>query len=155
NLQDQPSNERRVDLPRYLDLAAGSLLDLLHEPARIVVRELQCGRQLDVQPALLHGHQAVELARDVFDVGDAAFLRRQAEKVPDQLIGAADQGIEQARLRGGIDLGIPQDVPQLRNISHGRGEVAQLSVDLPQPSLLLRSVEKRLRVSAVDRGYLM
>src|SRR5439155_14420416 len=148
------ADELRIDLPRDLDLAAGSLLDLIHEPVRVLVRELQGRRQLDVQPALLGSHQAIELSRDVFDAGNPALLRRQAQEVPNQLVGAAHQSVEKIGLRGGIELGVSQDAPQLRDVSHCRGEVAQLSVDLLQPSLLLCSVEERLRVPAVDGGYL-
>jgi hypothetical protein len=35
----------------------------------------------------------------------------------------------------------------------GRGEVAQLLVDLAEPVALLRRLEQRLRVGAVDDGY--
>src|SRR4051794_19846869 len=73
-LQDDPADQLRVDASRRLDLASGGLLDLLDDRRGLVVRELQRRRQLDRQAPFLLRHQALELARDVLDLADAALL---------------------------------------------------------------------------------
>src|SRR5437870_6159070 len=152
-LQDEAADQIRIDLPGSLDLAAGGLLDLLQDAARFVVGQVVGGGQLDVEPALLGCQQPVEFARDLLDLADAALFRGQAQEVSDELIGFAEQVGDDPSLRLLIELGIAQDRTKLGDVANRGGEVAQLLMDLGKAAVLLRGVEQRARIRAVDGGY--
>jgi hypothetical protein len=72
-----------------------------------------------------------------------------------QPIGVAGQLVDELRLDAALDLWVAKDVPQLRNVVRGRGKVAQLLVDLREPIVLLRRLEERAGIRAVDDAYLV
>src|SRR5207248_4148957 len=95
-----------------IDLPSGRLLDLADDPLRLVVGELERRRQLHVEAPLLARDEAIELAGDLFDLGDPALLRRQPQKVPDELVCAAEQLLEEPRLRARVDLRVAENRSQ-------------------------------------------
>src|SRR2546421_3942007 len=152
-LQDEAADQIGVDLSGGLDLAARGLLDLLEDPARLLVGEVVGGGQLDVEPAFLGCHQPVEFARDLFDLAYPTLLRGEPEEVSDELIGVAEQVADDPGLRLGVELGVAQNASELRYPAHRRDEVAQLLVDHREAAVLLRGFEQRTRIGAVDDGY--
>jgi hypothetical protein len=121
--------------------------------ARLLVRQLDRGRELDLEPALLGRDQAIELGCDLLDLTDAAFLRREPQEVTDELVGVGGQLLQQLGLRARIELRVAQNRPKLGNPADCSREVAEVRVDLLQAPILLGSVEQRLRVRAMDDRY--
>src|SRR5919106_781864 len=78
-LEDDAADQVRIDLPRRFDRAARRLLDLAQDGARLLVRELDRGRQLDVEPALLGRHERVQLLLDLLELAGTAFLDSQQD----------------------------------------------------------------------------
>jgi hypothetical protein len=74
-LQYEAADQIRVDPARGLDRTPRRLFDLLHDLPRVVVRELDRSRQVEVQPTLVDRDETVELARDLLDLADPAALR--------------------------------------------------------------------------------
>src|SRR5205807_7005008 len=129
------------------------LLDLLDDLRGLLVRELVGRSQLDVQTPFLRGDEAFELASDLLDSADASFLRGQAEEVAHELVGVAQQLVEQLRLGPRIDLRVTQDRAQLRYLVDCGREVGELAVHALEAALLLRRLEQRTCVRAVDSAY--
>ena len=152
-MQDEAPDEIRVDFPRRLDLAARGLLDLFEDSGRFVVGQVVRRRQLDVEAPLLGCQQPVERAHDLLDLADPAFFRGQSQEVLDERIGLTEQVGDDSGLRLLVELGIAQDGAKLGHVANGRREVTQLFVDFRQATLLLRGVEQRARIRAVDGGY--
>src|SRR5712691_2656681 len=152
-LQHEPADQARVDSARRLDRATARLLDLLHDFARLLVRQLVRGGELHVQAPLFRGHHSVEFLGDLLDLADAAFLGGQPKEIAEELVGVSEQLLQQLRLRARIELRVAQDGPQLGHVVDGGGEVAELGVNLLQALLLLRGVEQRARIGAMDDGY--
>jgi hypothetical protein len=113
-LEDEAAEQVRVDALRRLDLAAGSFLDLADHVARLLLGELDRGRQLDVEDALGLGDQPVELARDLLDLAGAVLLGKQQEEVANELLVAAQQLLERRRLGAVVDLRVAEEPSQLR-----------------------------------------
>src|SRR5919199_1515806 len=99
DLQDDAADQAGVDAARRLDGPSRGLLDLAHDRGRLLVRQLLRRRQLDLEAALLARHQPLELAPDLLDLPDPPLLRREPEKVPQQLVRVAEQLLEHAGLR--------------------------------------------------------
>src|SRR5436190_3494786 len=152
-LQDETGDQSRVDVARRLDRASGCLLDLFEQVACLFVGQRARRRQLDVQPALLDGHQAVEGARDLLDLTDAAFLRSEAEKVAHELVGTNQQLVEHTDLDSRLELRVAQDRTQLRDVMDRGCKVGELFSDLLQTAALLGRLEECLRIRAVDGSY--
>jgi hypothetical protein len=74
-------------------------LDLFQNRLGVGLRELVRGRQLDVEPAFLYGHQPVELASDVRDLADSALLGHEAQEVAQKRIRLADDLDDDVGLR--------------------------------------------------------
>src|SRR6476469_1864123 len=88
-LQHDAAENRRIHRATRLDGAARGLLDLRDDRLRLVVGQLPRGRQLDGQPALLTGHQPLELGGDLLDLPRPALLGDEAEEVrEDRLVVA-------------------------------------------------------------------
>src|SRR5580765_4555507 len=73
-LEDNASDQVRVDRPGGLHLAAGGLLDAADDPTELGVVQLVSGRQLDVEDPLLLGDEGLELVGDLPDLAGAALL---------------------------------------------------------------------------------
>src|SRR5437588_1345693 len=153
-MQDEAADQSRVDLARRLDLAARCLFDLLQQVARLGIRELTRGRQLDVEAPFLDREEAVELARDLLDLTTAPFLRDETQEIAHELVRAAEQLVEHRHLRARLELRVAQHGAQLGHVADGRGEVGELLADLLQAAVLLRRLEQCERVRSVDGGYL-
>src|SRR4051812_47677830 len=118
DLQDEAADQVGVDRACRLDLAAGRLLDLRDDRLRLGVGELDRGRQVDLDPALLARDHALELGGDLVELGGTALLDEQAEKVADELLGALEDVPESGRPGAGVELRVAEQVPQL---GHGAG----------------------------------
>src|SRR3954471_4685248 len=79
-LEDEASDQRRVDAARRLNLPSCRLLDLPDDLAGLRVCQLARRDELDVEAALLARHQPLELARDVLDLPRASLLRDELEE---------------------------------------------------------------------------
>ena len=97
DLEDDSSDQARIDGARRLDLAAGRLLDLLEQVACLLVGELDRGRQLCVDDAFVLCDQALELARDVVEDAGAALVRQQEDEVAHELLEEHRKLIGQAK----------------------------------------------------------
>src|SRR5207244_6881267 len=94
-----PPDQARVDASRSVALAPGRTLDLVEDPARLLVGELVRRRQLDAQTPLLARAEPLELAVDIADLAGAAFLDDDEDEVAQQLVRLAEHLLEQPRLR--------------------------------------------------------
>ena len=74
-----------------LDLAAGGLLDLVDDLRRLLVGELDGGRQLELEDALLGATSRSNSRVDLLDLGDPALLGEQPEEVADELVRVVEQ----------------------------------------------------------------
>src|SRR6266567_3787098 len=129
-LQDDAADQRRIDLPCRLDLAAGRILDLLQDRLRLGVGQLARGRQLDGQPPLLARHQPLELLRDLLELGGAALLRDHLQEVREERLVVAGEVGEDRRLRTRLELRVAEDRAQLRRLGRRGREVGERLVDL-------------------------
>ena len=117
NGSDQPgcllgtADQLRVDPAGRVDLPAGRALDLLEDAALLVVVELDGGRQLDLEAALLRSGEALELAPDLLDLPRAALLGQEEQEVADELVGIAEHGLERAALGARVELRVAQELP--------------------------------------------
>jgi hypothetical protein len=152
-LQDEPSNQRWVDLSRRIDLPPGGFLDLREDLARLVVRELVRRRELDGEPALLGRDERGELLVDARELGGAPLLDDHEQEVPHQFVGVAEELAERRLLRAEVDLGVFEQRAQLGDRARGLDEVAALLGDLADTVLLPRRVEEGAGVDAVGDGY--
>src|SRR5689334_6281517 len=126
NLQDDAADQVGVDRARRLDLAAGRLLDLVEQLARLLVRELDRRRQLGVDDALVLGDQALELARDLLERARAALVGEQEQEVTHELLAAAEHVLECGRPRARVELRIAQQLAQLGHLGLGSDDLLQL-----------------------------
>src|SRR5215831_9900999 len=83
-LEDDSADQLGIDAPRGVHGTARSLLDLADDRARLVVAELERGRQLHGQPPLLLRHEPLELSPDLAKLAAAALLDDQEQEVPDK-----------------------------------------------------------------------
>src|SRR2546423_6899216 len=97
-LQDDPTDQLRVDRARRLDRAAGGLFDLADDRARLVLGEVEGGRQLDRELALLLGGQSLEFGADLVDLACATLLDQEPQQVADERVGLADVRVYRDRL---------------------------------------------------------
>src|SRR5438105_137099 len=148
-LEDEAADQVRVDALRRLDLAAGSLLDLVDDAARLLVGEFDGGGQLDVENAFCLSDEPVELARDLLDLAGAIFLGKQEEEVADELFVPAEQLLERCRLGALIELGVTEERPELRHLALRLDEVAELFAHGVEPAPVPRCFEEGARVHAV------
>src|SRR5581483_6955212 len=133
-----------------LDGPAGRALDLLDDRARLFLRQLEGGRQLDAQLPLLARRQLLELRRDLVDLTPAPLLDQQAEQVEDERVGVAGDRVDRGALRAPVELRVAQDLLQLGDLLRHLDEVGQLLAHLGQAARLLRRLEQRPRVGPVD-----
>ena len=119
----------------------------------IQVRAVEALKALRAQAALFGCHQPVELVCDLHDLADAALLGREPQEVAHELVRVADEVREHGGLRGRMELRVAEDRAQPGRVTHGCREVGHLLVDDLEPAVLLRRLEERLRVPAVNRGY--
>src|SRR5258708_7038830 len=87
-LEDDPSDQIRVNRPGRVDLASRRFGDLLHDPVRFGVGELVRGRQLDVEHVSKRVGENLELGGDVAHLAGPALLDEQAGRVAAGLLGA-------------------------------------------------------------------
>src|SRR5581483_442684 len=156
-LEDDASDQVRVDLPFGLHLAAGGLLDAAENPAELLLRQLLRRRQLHVQDPLLGGDECVELVRDLRQLRRAPLLREQLDEVDDHLLGARPlrDPREHVLLHPRVDLRVVEEQTQLVGRGDGLPQLADLRLDLLELVLVLRGLEERTRVDAVRDGYVL
>src|SRR5919204_6387392 len=74
HLEHDSADQFGVDAAARLDTAPRRALELLQELVRLVVGELDRGRQLRVHHALVLGDQALELAGDLLELAGASLV---------------------------------------------------------------------------------
>ena len=152
-LEDEAADQVGVDAARRLDLPAGGLLDLLDDRASLVGRELEGGRQLDVEDALLARHRfsnsrcisAISCARP-FSTTSSRKLRTSSSVPPSRSSSSADLGAR-------VELRVPEDRVELGHVFERLDEVVELVADGLERALLLGGLEERLRVDALRDGH--
>src|SRR6266540_2249694 len=154
DLEDDAPDQLRIDLPARLHLAARGLLDLPEELPRLLVGELDRGRQLGPEDALVLCDEALELARDLLEMRGAALVREQEEEVAQKLVAALEQVPNRLCPGARVELWVAQELPQLRHRGLRFHHLCQLLADGLEPSLILRRVEEGARVDAVDYRHL-
>ncbi len=153
DLEDEPPDQVWIDGGGRLDRAAWGPLDLGDDLAQLGLREVDRGRELDAQAALLARHQPLELGMDRGRLPRAALLGDEAEEVAHGLVDPAEELVEHARLRRGLELRVAQDVAQLRHLLEHRREVAEVAPHLVEAALLLGRLEEGFRVHPVGEGH--
>ena len=113
------------------------------------------GRQLDVEAARLAGDEALELAGDLVDLAGAALLGEQADEVADEVVVALQQLAERRALRARVELRVAQQAAQLGHVVDGLDERGEVGADGVEAAGVLRRLEERARVGAVDDGHLV
>jgi hypothetical protein len=91
-LKHESSDESWVDLPRRPELPLRDAFDLVEDAARLVVRELDRRRQLDVEDALLLSDEPLELLEDLGQLDGATLLGHEQEEVADELVRVLQHG---------------------------------------------------------------
>src|SRR6478672_2695622 len=152
-LEDDAADQVGVDRTRRLDGPAGGLLDLLDDRAGLVLGEVEGRGQLDGELPLLAGGEPVELLADLLDLPAAAFLDQKPQEVADERVGVARDGIHGGELRPLVELGVAQDLRELRHLTLGLDEVAELLSHLCELPPLLRGLEQRPRVRAMNNTH--
>src|SRR5919109_1768838 len=145
-LEDEAADEVGVDPAARLDSPAGRLLDLLHDLVRFLVRELDRGRELELEYALLARQEALPFTADVADLRDAALLDEDAQEVEKAAVGALEDVLEGRTLRRPLDLRVAEEAAQLGRGLERRGEVVELRADLVEDVGFLGGGEKSLGV---------
>src|SRR5215217_5287687 len=151
-LQHKAADERRVDSAAGAQPAPRDVLDLAEELRRLVLRELDGGRQLDVEDPLLRRDERLELARDLVQLRRAALLRHEQEEVPDELVAVGEDRSKRIGLLRRVDLRAQEELAQLRDLVDRVEEGAQLVAHRVEAALLLRRLEERSRVGLLDDG---
>src|SRR5581483_11008438 len=149
-LEDDAADQVWVDCTRRLDRAPGDALDLSDDLARLVLGELDRGRQLDVQLPLLSRGELLELAGDLVDLSPTPLLDQQAQQVEEERVGAARDRIDDGALCAPVQLRVAQDLLQLRDLLRRLDEVGQLLAHVRQAARLLRRLEEGAGVRPVD-----
>ena len=136
-----------------MNLAVRSGLDLLDDPGSILVGELDCGRELDLENPLFGGEEALPLLVDLQHLADPVFLHQQVDEVSDRLVGAGQRRIEDVSLCPAVDLRVAKERRELVRLPKRCRELSELVTDDREAVLLVRRVEKRLGVDPVDDGH--
>src|SRR5581483_9167004 len=152
-LQHDAADEVGIHVSRRFNLSSRCLLDLLDDRARLLVAQLARSRQLDAEAALLARHQSFELVRDVLDLADPPLVVHDEQEVAEERLLVADEVLDDARLRGGLELRVAQDRAQLGRLRDRRCEVAERLAHLREPAVFLRRREQRLGVDAMCDRY--
>src|SRR5581483_8088790 len=152
-LEDDAADQAGVDRARRLDRAAGDALDLADDLARLVLAELDRGRQLDVQLPLLARGELLELGGDLVDFSPAPLLDQQAQQVEDERIRVSGDRVDGGALRAAVELRVAQDLLQLGHLVRRLDEVGELLADVAQPPGLLRGLEQRPRIRPMHDGH--
>src|SRR6185503_11160143 len=90
-LDDDAADDVGVDRPRGDDAPARGLLDLLDDLGGLLVRELDGGRQLELEDALLACQQPSEFLVHLLDLGDPSLLGEQVDEIQEDLVPARQQ----------------------------------------------------------------
>ncbi len=148
-LEDEASDQLRVDVAGGLDGSAGSLFDLADELVCLLVGEVHCRRQLDVENTLLGVGECLVLAHDLLDLRAPTLLGEELEEVPHERVGAAQDVLEDRGLRLRVDLGVLEQRSQLGDVVERGGEIDELLPDEVDLVVVARRVDQRTRVDAV------
>src|SRR6266511_3134382 len=138
---------------RRVDRTAGRLLDLGDDPLRLVLGQLERGRQLDGQPPLLLGHQPFELALDLAQLPAAVLLDGEQQEVAQQLVRPAEDVLEHLHFRARVELRVAEHRVELGHVVERRDEVAELLAHGREATVLLRGLEEGARVGAVGDAH--
>src|SRR5579862_1499040 len=152
-LEDDPSDQIRVNRPGRVHIASRRFGDLLHDPVRLGVRERMRGRQLDVEHVLQRVGEDLELCGDLTHLAGPALLDEQAGEVADELVGAPEHALEHVCLDPRVELGVEEELGELGHVVEGVHEVIELGPHDVEAALLLRGLEERAGVDAVRRSY--
>src|SRR5215204_1430658 len=152
-LQHETSNETGVDRARGAQLAVGGAFDPLQDPAGVIVRQLDGGRELHVQDPLLTSDECVELSRDRGQLVGAALLGNEQQKVADRLIGPGQDRAQRVHALLRVDLRVFEQRAQLRNLFHRGEELGELPPDRLELVLLLGGLEQGVRIDALGDGH--
>src|SRR5207253_53899 len=87
---------------------------------------------------------------DVLDLPGSVFLDQQAEEVPHERVALSENGVDRGRLRTSVELGIAQDLLQLRHLLRHLDEVGELLTDRGDAPGFLRGRKERPRIGAVN-----
>src|SRR5919204_4862901 len=145
-LDDETADERRVDPALGDDAAAGGLLDLLDDALGLLLRELDGGRQLELEHALPAGEQARPLLVHLLELADPVLVHEQAQEVEEELVGISEEILERGLLRARLELRVLEEAAQLVGLLHRRREVVEVLADSVEASVLVRRREQGLGV---------
>ncbi len=153
-LQDESSDEAGVDRARGAQLAVGAAFDPLQDPAGVVVRQLDGGRELDVQDPLLASDERVELPRDRGQLVRRGPSRRRAagscgrsrRRRPGPR--AAPLCVRSCRPRG-----FSSSARSSGTFSIAVDELGELTPDRLELALLLGGLEQGVRVDPFGDGH--
>src|SRR3954469_10804778 len=103
-LEDDAADQLGVDRACRLNRPPGRFLDLVDDRARLLLGELDRGRQLDVQLSLRPRDELLELLADLLDLAAPALFDQQAQQVADERVGIAGDGVDSGHLRPLVEL---------------------------------------------------
>jgi hypothetical protein len=128
------------------------LFDLAENLGRFVVRELDRGRQLDIEDAFLDGDERVELADNLVELLGPPLLDEEQDEVADELVGLGENARERIALDVRVDLRVLEHGAELGHFGDGLGEGVEVVADPLEAPLLLGRLEERVRVDALGDG---
>src|SRR3954454_16531569 len=150
HLQDQPTQDVRVDPGGELDRGAGLLLDLRSDPLRDPGVEIHRARHRDPEALVLLVPEGVELALDPEDRGHPALLQEQLEETAQLRLGIRDRLMEPLDLLGGGEIRTEEEELHVPVAVEGVDELAELVADRVELPTVLRRPEQGPRVYASD-----
>ena len=113
------------------------------------VGELVRRRELDRETVLGASDERCELLVHHAELAGAALLRCEAHEVPDELVGARADLVEDLGLPGRVDLRVAEERLERGHVLERGGERGEVGCDGVDPVLVPRGLEERAGVHAL------
>ncbi len=127
----------------------GRALDRLDDRLGLGVGELVRRRELDRETVLGASDERCELLVHHAELAGAALLRCEPHEVPDELVRARADLVEDLGLPGRVDLRVAEKGLERGHLLEGGGERCEVGCDGVDPVLVPRGLEERAGVHAL------
>src|SRR4249919_1657101 len=149
DLEDDAADERLVDRARRFDRPARRSLDRVNDGLGIGLGKLVRRRKLDRETVLGASDERCELLVHHAELAGAALLCCEAYEVPDELVRARANLVEDIGLPGRVHLRIPEEGLERGHVLEGSGERGEVGRDGVDPVLVPRGLEERACIQAL------